>query len=210
MAAAASGVPRRSAEFSRSRRRARWVPDPVAPAPSASAFRALGALKPSRLESTQFSTRGGAALDAHGYAWGQNVNECWAHVPLPPGCTRRHVKAKMARTSLHARVDPAVADTVFGRAVAAASRSDDGEGLRAAVAEPVLLADFHAPIDVDGGSQWYMDEQKARTKGPVPPLVHKVLIINVRKAEAAWWPRFFVGHPTIVRRDFPFMADDDR
>ena len=76
--------------------------------------------------------------------------------------------------------------------------------------EPGLLADFHAPIDVDGGSQWYMDEQKARTKGPVPPLVHKVLIINVRKAEAAWWPRFFVGHPTIVRRDFPFMADDDR
>ena len=192
--------PPRRARFSRCRHAARWVPAPAPPAGSVRVLRLLGALRPSALESGQFTIRGGAALDAYGYAWGQSLTDAWAFVPLPPGSSRRHVSAKVERLGLRATVREDVAATTFGRAVL-----PDASALR----EPVLEAAFHAPVDTEGATVWCMDEQKVLgVKGPLA-MVHKVLIITCHKAAPAWWPRFVKDHPEIRRRDFAFMTDDD-
>jgi hypothetical protein len=157
-------LPPRRARFSRCRHAARWVPAPAPPAGSVRVLQLLGALRPSALESGQFAVRGGAALDAYGYAWGQSLTDAWAFVPLPPGSSRRHVSAKVERLGLRATVREEVAATPFGREQEKGAKFPTSLAPISAVFHSFRLIFGRAIISWNGLEAWMLSPERARAE----------------------------------------------
>lgn len=108
-------LPKRPARYSRFRARAEWrVADQPPPKNAVAILGMLGA----RHASGVGDTRGGAALDAYGYAWAQSLTHAWLSVPLPPGLLKSQVCISLTSTDLSLRIKVlALARSPFARAV---------------------------------------------------------------------------------------------
>lgn len=95
-------LPPRPAQYSPKRKFPRWRQH--YDAPDISLLSLLGGSAPSRLVDGA-QCRGGAVLDAHGYGWGQSLNEVWIRVPVPPGARVAHVTVDVRPRKLTVALD---------------------------------------------------------------------------------------------------------
>ena len=98
------------------------------------------------------------------------------------------------------RNQDALLSTPYGRYAA-----NKHPGLRDTLGAPLVEAAFFAQIDSDG-SAWFIDEHVVKRRAPLKAVVHKILIVNLKKKKQEFWTHLFHQHPQVHPEDLRALA----
>jgi len=169
-------LPPKKAEYSPSRQQARWtfLPD-TPPTTIVCALRSIHVPKPSKLDPVL--SRGGAALDDFGYAWGQTYSDAWLSVPIENTLGNKfHIQCRFqSRHLLLAFRLPLI---------------DNDQSFSHLIDTP-LFASINS-----SEATWHLERESS----------FSILTLSFPKIKPAWWQALCIGHPRIRPRDFDFMV----